>query len=287
MAGIASPSPAPSAELPRGHHLQRAVSRDGAGALDAARSRPCAGCPLQASTVHGCAHIVGLMGHEPIAAALDAGADVVLAGRATDTAPWRTRAPARLPPGRLARAKTVECGGQCTTDPAAAASTSKSTRSLHRGTLDPQRPARPPRSPRTCSTRSRPVPDARTVCTLDTSQASYTALDERRVRVEGSQFEQARQATIKLEGSAVAGYETVSITGSAIPHTRAIDTWLDAFDAVLHDRVQALLGLDRATTPPAARLRLQRVSLPRPDSSAPRESAYCSRCEPATSRQQL
>ena len=33
-----------------------------------------------------CLHVVGLMGVEPIIAALDAGADVVIGGRATDTA---------------------------------------------------------------------------------------------------------------------------------------------------------------------------------------------------------
>ena len=42
--------------------------------------------PLDLSTLHRCSHIVGLMGHEPIADALTGGADLVLAGRATDTA---------------------------------------------------------------------------------------------------------------------------------------------------------------------------------------------------------
>jgi hypothetical protein len=41
---------------------------------------------LGPGTVRSCAHIVALMGHAPIAAALEAGAEVVLAGRATDTA---------------------------------------------------------------------------------------------------------------------------------------------------------------------------------------------------------
>lgn len=72
------------------------------------------------------------------------------------------------------------------------------------------------------------------------------ACDDRSVRVEGSRFEQARQATIKLEGSAVAGYETVSIVGIRDPRILAdIGTWLDTLDATLNDQVQTLLGLDR------------------------------------------
>lgn len=42
--------------------------------------------PLDAAELLRCSHIVGVLGHEPIADALRAGADVVLAGRATDTA---------------------------------------------------------------------------------------------------------------------------------------------------------------------------------------------------------
>ncbi len=41
---------------------------------------------LDASTVLRCERIVGLMGHEPIADAIERGADVILTGRATDTA---------------------------------------------------------------------------------------------------------------------------------------------------------------------------------------------------------
>jgi hypothetical protein len=41
---------------------------------------------LELGTVRRCDHVVGLMGAEPIMAALEHGADVVIAGRATDTA---------------------------------------------------------------------------------------------------------------------------------------------------------------------------------------------------------
>lgn len=47
---------------------------------------------------------------------------------------------------------------------------------------------------------------------LDTTKAVYTALDERRVRITGSTFTH-HPYTIKLEGSAKIGYQTVSIVG--------------------------------------------------------------------------
>src|SRR5229473_3201787 len=82
--------------------------------------------------------------------------------------------------------------------------------------------------------------------TIEVAGAGYTAIDERTVRVEGSRFEPADQYTIKLEGSAIVGYETVALVGIRDPHVLAdIDTWMEALDAVLTERVSALLDLDR------------------------------------------
>lgn len=64
-----------------------------------------------------CDHIVALLGYEPFAKAVAQGADIVLAGRATDTAVLAAMAlDAGLPAGAAWHAaKTAECGGQCTT----------------------------------------------------------------------------------------------------------------------------------------------------------------------------
>jgi hypothetical protein len=80
--------------------------------------------------------------------------------------------------------------------------------------------------------------------TLDTSRATYLALDDRRVRVEGSLFEPAAQYTVKLEGAALAGYETISLVGIRDPQVVSnLDTWADTLTSVLEQRVKALLGL--------------------------------------------
>jgi hypothetical protein len=76
---------------------------------------------LDPATLTGCTHIVAMMGHEPIEQALRSGADVVLAGRATDTAVSAAFPLMRgMPPGPAWHAaKIIECGGQCTTNPRA------------------------------------------------------------------------------------------------------------------------------------------------------------------------
>jgi hypothetical protein len=93
--------------------VARIYSELGAAALeamlDAGRIRPLEPAePLDHATLRRCSHIVGLMGHEPIAAALDTGADLVLAGRSTDTA-LSAALPLmrRLPPGPVWHAAKV------------------------------------------------------------------------------------------------------------------------------------------------------------------------------------
>lgn len=238
--------------------LRRAVARiyceqsadDLVARLEAGGIAPLAPAgPLDAATLRRCEHIVGMNGHESIVAALHDGADIVLAGRTSDAAvlasvPLMLGAPAG--PAWHA-AKIAECGGQCSTNPRAQAgvfirvddggftveSLDPATRCTTRSvaahmlyeTVDPHVMREPPG-------------------TLLTADAVYTQLDERRVRVEGSRFEPAAQHTIKLEGSALAGYETLSLTGVRDPEILAsIDAWAEGLVGELRRRVSALLGL--------------------------------------------
>jgi hypothetical protein len=215
--------------------------------------------PLDASTLGACAHIVAMMGHEPIEQALRAGADVVLAGRATDTAVSAAFALMHgMPPGPTWHAaKIIECGGQCTTDPG---SGGVFARIDHHGftvePLDPDAACTPTSVAahmlyETVSPYTMREPGG----TIAVADARYTAINDRTVRVEGSRFEPADQYTVKLEGAAVTGYETVSFTGIRDPQIlRSIDVWAEFFTKTLTERVETVLELTAGSW--AADLRL-------------------------------
>jgi hypothetical protein len=204
--------------------------------------------PLDAATLSRCAHIVAMMGHEPIEQALRAGADVVLAGRATDTAASAAVPLMRgMPAGPTWHAaKIIECGGQCTTDPRAGG---VFARIDHDGfTIEPLDPdaACTPTSVaahmlyETVNPFSMREPGG----TIEVAGARYAAVDDRTVRVEGSRFEPAVQYTVKLEGAAVTGYETISFAGIRDPKVlRSIDEWAEFFTKTLTEQVHSVLEL--------------------------------------------
>jgi hypothetical protein len=192
-----------------------------------------------------------MMGHEPIVEALRAGADVVLAGRATDTAVVAAYPlMAGLPAGPTWHAsKIVECGGQCTTNPRSGGVFATIDRAGF--TIEPLDPAA------SCTPTSvaahmlyetvNPFTMREPAGTIVVTDATYTAVDQRRVRVEGSRFEPAEQHTIKLEGACVTGYETMSFTAIRDPHILAnIEGWAALLREIITERVSQTLRLQPA-----------------------------------------
>jgi hypothetical protein len=204
--------------------------------------------PVDTPTLAKCEHIVGVMGHEPIQEALRAGANIVLAGRATDTAvPAAFALMHGMPPGPTWHAaKIIECGGQCTTDPR---SGGVFARIDHTGftvePLDPDAACTPTSvAAHMLYETVNPYTMREPGGTIMVADARYIAIDERTVRVEGSRFEPAGQYTVKLEGAAVTGYETVSFTGIRDPRVlRSIDLWAEFFQKTLTERVETVLDL--------------------------------------------
>ncbi|MEV6638769.1 acyclic terpene utilization AtuA family protein [Amycolatopsis sp. NPDC051371] len=203
---------------------------------------------LAAETLESCTHIVGAMGHEPIVEALRAGAQVVLAGRATDTA---VAAAYPLMKGMPAgptwhAAKIVECGGQCTDNPRAGGVLA--TIDADGFTIEPLD------SSAACTPilvaahmlyeTANPFEMREPDGTLDVREARYSAVDDRIVRVTGSRFHVADQYTIKLEGARVTGYETMSFSAIRDPLVLAdIDEWASLMRTLITQRVGQTLGL--------------------------------------------
>jgi hypothetical protein len=203
--------------------------------------------PLEMSTLDSCSHIVGMMGHEPIEEALRAGADVVLAGRATDTAVAAAYPLMKgMPPGPTWHAaKIVECGGQCTTNPRAGGVLATIDRTgFTIEPLDPDAACTPISvAAHMLYETVNPFRMREPAGELDVTEATYTALDPRRVRVEGSRFHPAEH-TIKLEGARIAGYETMSFTAIRDEHILAnIEDWATLLAKILTERVGQTLGL--------------------------------------------
>jgi hypothetical protein len=167
------------------------------------------------------AFIVAQMGPEPIMEALDAGAEVVLAGRACDEAIM-----AALPmlqgfdPGlALHMGKILECGAFCAVP---------FGMDVMLGTLDSGGFILEPGSLyRRCTVasvvghslyeRENPYEDRVPGGRLDMTGTRYIQLDDRRVRVVGSRFVPELPYRVKLEGSRRIGYRTISVAGIRCP----------------------------------------------------------------------
>jgi hypothetical protein len=185
--------------------------------------------------IDGSTHIVGMMGIEPFEQALAGGADVILAGRASDTSifsaiPIRKGFPAGLV---WHAAKVLECGG---------ASAERTTGSgldgmiarIYRDRFELE----PVNAAMSCTPASvaahtlyeniSPSALVEPSGVLDVSQSKYSALDHRSVQVTESAFTLSSEYTIKLEGAEEAGYQTIIIGGIRDPGIiRQFDSWLD------------------------------------------------------------
>jgi len=162
--------------------------------------------------------IVGQIGVDPFINALNKGANVVLAGRACDTAIFASPAiKAGYEPGLAYHmAKIIECGAMCTI-PLSASDVMIADISKDSFILEPPNPARKCTVERvaahTLYEQVNPYyiyePDG----TVDLRKTKFTQLTDRSVKVSGSKFIMADKKTIKVEGVKLIGYRTISICG--------------------------------------------------------------------------
>jgi len=214
----------------------------------AGRIRPLAPMgPLDDATVDACDHIVAAMGPEPFIAALEAGADIVLGGRTTDTAvlacyPIMKGAP--LGPAWHA-GKIGECGAQCTVK---AVDGSGVLLSIHEGGFDVE----PLSAVNTCTPHSvsahmlyensDPFLLTEPGGVLDVTETDYQQLDPRIVRVTGSAW-RPQPYTMKLEGASSGRFQTVMLVGIQDPIVlRNLDAFHDRMLDRLYHRVRTTIG---------------------------------------------
>jgi hypothetical protein len=212
--------------------------------IEAGRIHPLADLPpLSRETVGQAARIVGMMGPEPFMQAMQAGAQVILAGRSSDPAPWVAAClRAGLPAANAWYAgKMLECG--------ATPSIPKGHDCLLVTVREDHVECEPMNPIRRCTPLSianhslhenaSPIHHVEPGGLLDTSNCRFEAVSDRAVRIAGMTWTPAEQYTVKLEGVALAGYRAICICGTR--------------DPMLIDRIDHFIGTVReAVTEKAA-----------------------------------
>lgn len=240
----------------QGHRVKLAVLKSGQkaadliDALDHQRIAPLPHAPeISAELLNSCTNIVALAGAEQIQAALDTGADIIIAGRTTDTAIISALPIAKgcHVGGAWHGAKIGECGALATTSP------NTGTIMI---TFDEQGFTMTPMGDDARAT-------ARTVSAhmlyensdpyvlyepgghLDVTGARYVEIDEKSVRVTGSEWVASETYTVKLEGVRAAGFQTVSLVTVRDPRYVAnIEAWCGDIEQKCAAKVAARLGAE-------------------------------------------
>jgi hypothetical protein len=179
-------------------------------------------------------HIVAQIGSEPLIKALEAGCDVVLAGRCYDPSNF-----AALPVMRgfdegiaLHMGKILECGAIAAT-PGSGADCAFATLYRDRFVLEALNPkrkfTRESAAAHTLYEKSDPYRLPGPGGVIDLTGCSFTELGEGRVEVRGSRHERTVPYRVKLEGARRVGSRSISIAGTRDPvMVRDIDGILEA-----------------------------------------------------------
>jgi hypothetical protein len=203
---------------------------------------------LTEGDVDAALHIVAMMGVEPIQAAVASGAQIVVAGRSSDTSVFAALplAAGFAPAVVWHMAKILECG-------AAAVAHRLAPDSMMAVVREDAFDVFPLREDYRCTPQSvashtlyenaDPFDLREPSGTLDTREARYEAISERAVRVSGSRFTPASEYTIKLEGVRQGGYSTILMGGVRDPFILAgLDDWLKQLDDNIRVRVASMVG---------------------------------------------
>jgi len=211
------------------------------------RIRPLFPAPeISEATLTDTHRIVGMMGQEPFIAALEGGADVVLAGRASDSALFSAIPVMRGFDAGLAwhAAKIMECGG------AAVKQMTKPEGMVCRLTdewfeLEPVSPEQGVSALSVAAHALYETADPYVMHepggAIHLEDVRYEEISDRVVRVRGSRWEPAPYS-IKLEGAALVGYRAAALGGITDPMIlRDLDDWLaKAKDGAIYNLTRSL-----------------------------------------------
>jgi hypothetical protein len=209
-------------------------------------------CPapeFHESSIRQAQRFVAMMGIEPIQAALNSGAQVVVGGRCSDVAIYAALPVLEGIPKHVAfhAGKILECGSAAVAqrfypDCMAAELDSDGF------TVEPPNPTFrcTPQSvaAHTLYENADPYHLVESGGTVDTTAAQYEALGDRAVRVTGARFLPAAKYTVKIEGAALAGYRSIVVAGIRDPLIlRQLDSFLSGLRSVVERKIEDSLRL--------------------------------------------
>ena len=177
--------------------------------------------PVTHADLMASAHIVGQMGCAPFEQALQLDPDVIIAGRACDTAIF-----AAIPKvlgfnmaNVMHMAKIIECTSICC-EPGGrdAMLATLDAQGFELESMNPDRSATPLSvAAHSLYEQSDPMSFTEPDGTLRVDQAIYSAIDDRRTHVSGATWQDAAETTIKVEASQLVGHRAVLLAGTADP----------------------------------------------------------------------
>jgi hypothetical protein len=175
-----------------------------------------------AADIEGTEALVGQMGADPFTAIIESGEpfDVVVAGRAYDPAPHAAWSLCRGVPAGYAwhSGKILECGGACCEPKGGGVMATLYDDGFELTPMSPRQACTPLSvAAHTLYEKSRPDLLPGPAGVLDVRGCTYTAVDDRTVRVMGSVHLDAERPSIKLEGASIVGHRAVFIGGVRDP----------------------------------------------------------------------
>jgi hypothetical protein len=208
--------------------------------------------PISDEIINRASHIVGMMGVEPYIRALEEGAQVVLAGRSSDTAIFAA-IPTQLgfPQGPSWHAgKILECGAAAVAIRQYPDGMMAWIREDH-FIVEPPNPAywNTPQSiaSHTLYENAHPFHLQEPSGMLDVTNARYEAINNRAVKVYGSEWVPAEKYSVKLEAAEMVGYQSVVIGSIRDPvMIKQLESWLSGMEGKLEERIrEGFGGLER------------------------------------------
>ena len=194
-------------------------------------------------------NIVALAGAEQIQECINTGAEIILAGRTTDTAIISALPLMRgaNPGSSWHGAKVAECGALCTTNPTSGVVMVEFDKTGF--TVEPMSKNASCTSETVAAHMLYENADPYILQEpggyMDVTYSKYYNIDKKKVRVEGAKWHSSKQYSVKLEGAKIAGYQaSLLVLLRDKNYVENVKKWTDKLSKFLKNEINERMGID-------------------------------------------